>query len=58
MTEHGEASTSALRTRVRLPPSPHIHPHDRVHADIFFEQGHHEKKWDRQSCTFMVEKDL
>jgi len=35
MTEHGEASTSALRTRVRLPPSPHIHPHDRVHADIF-----------------------
>jgi len=37
MTEHGEASTSALRTRVRLPPSPHIHPHDRVHADIFFD---------------------
>jgi hypothetical protein len=38
MTEHGEASTSALRTRVRLPPSPHIHPHDRVHADIFLNR--------------------
>jgi len=38
MTEHGEASTSALRTRVRLPPSPHISPHEFVHA-VFYLSG-------------------
>lgn len=38
MTEHGEASTSALRTRVRLPPSPHISPHESVHA-VFYLSG-------------------